>query len=164
MYSSFYTAAAGAYAHQSKINVISNNMANINTTAFKPTNPVFADLLYTNQPDAQGGKLQRGHGARLDKTDVNLRNPGPIQPTENNLDFAINGQGFFAVQDMDGENIYYTRDGRFRVTNLDDTLYLTNYAGQVVLDSDGEAIEVNEELAEQIENNEAEIEIGRAHV
>lgn len=160
MNSSFYTAAVGAYAHQSKLNVISNNMANINTTAFKSATPVFADLLYTNQPDAQGGVLQRGHGVKLDKTDITFSNYGAPQPTENNLDFAINGPGFFAVQDLDGEDTYYTRDGRFRITNIDDTLYLTTYSGQIVLSPDGEAIEIDEEMAQQISDMDGELEIG----
>lgn len=160
MNSSFYTAAVGAYAHQSKLNVISNNMANINTTAFKTSTPVFSDLLYTDMPDALGGKLQRGNGVRLDKTDIDFTKYGAPLPTENNLDFTIDGPGFFAVQDMDGEDTYYTRDGRFRITNIDDTLYLTNYSGQLVLNTDGEAIEVDEEMAEQITNLEGEIDIG----
>lgn len=162
MQSSFYTAAVGAYAHQSKLNIISNNMANVNTTAYKTARPVFADLLYADMPDNQGVKLQRGSGLKMDRTATNFRNYGAPEATDNKMDFCINGEGYFAVQDLDGEDVLYTRDGRFKVSNIDDTLYLTNSAGKVVLSPDLEAIEVDEEYAEKLKDgaDASELNIG----
>lgn len=147
MISSFYTAGVGAIAQQEKLNVISNNMANVNTTGFKASTAVFADLLYTDLPGAQaGGHLQKGHGVKLDKTDFDLRTSGALENTGGRLDFAINGNGFFAVQDLDGEDTFYTRDGRFAISSINDELYLTNTSGKVVLDPDGEPIIITEEM------------------
>lgn len=143
MYSSFYTAAAGASAQQAKMNVVSNNMANINTVGYKTRTPIFADLLYTNYQDPVAGHLQEGNGIELSKTDIDFDKMGALMTTGDDLDFAIKGNGFFAVQDYEGEGeIEYTRDGRFFMTNYDGTFYLTNTDGKVVLDSDESPIEI----------------------
>lgn len=144
MYSHFYTATAGASMQQSKMNVLANNMANLNTTGYKAKAPVFADLMYDNYTDAQAGHLQTGNGVKLDKTTNDFTTSGSLVPTSGSLDFAIVGDGFFAVQDMDGEEIKYTRDGRFMISNLEDTMYLTNALGQLVLNTEGDVIEMDE--------------------
>lgn len=160
MQSAFYTAGVGAFAHQSKLNILSNNMANINTTAYKTSRPVFADLVYSDMPDNQGIKLQKGSGVKVARTATNYRNYGAPVPTDNDMDFAINGEGYFAVQDLDGEDILYTRDGRFKVMSFDETLYLTSTSGKVVLTADQEPIEVTEELAELLKEGASAEEIG----
>lgn len=142
MNAAFYTAGAGASAHQSKMNVISNNMANISTTGFKRKVPVFADLVYSNYPSG-GGPLQTGNGLKIDKTSDNFAETGAPIPTEGKLDFALNGEGFFAVSQMDGEEVLYTRDGRFAISYFDETPYLTNTSGMLVLNADGEPIEMD---------------------
>lgn len=144
MNAAFYTAGAGASAHQSKMNVISNNMANISTTGFKRKVPVFADLIYSNHPSGGVGPLQAGNGLKIDKTSDNFSEIGAPVPTEGKLDFAINGEGFFAVQQMDGEEVLYTRDGRFAISYFDETPYLTNTSGMLVLNADGEPIEMED--------------------
>lgn len=144
MNTSFYTAASGALAQQNKMNVISNNMANVNTTAFKRKSPVFADLLYTSHASGGGAPLQTGNGLKLDKTSDNFWENGAIIPSGGKLDFAINGDGFFAVQTMDSEEVLYTRDGRFGISFFDEEAYLTNSAGMLVLNTEGEPIEMTD--------------------
>lgn len=144
MNTAFYTATSGALAQQNKMNVISNNMANVNTTAFKRKSPVFADLLYTNYVSGGEGPLQSGTGLRLDKTNDNFAENGALLPSGGELDFAINGDGFFALSNLDGEEILYTRDGRFAISFFEDEAYLTNSSGMVVLNSEGEPIEMTD--------------------
>lgn len=161
MNASFYTAAAGAYAHQSKLDVISNNFANINTTGFRASTAVFADLMYTDRPGAQaGGHLQEGNGLKLDKTDIDLRTGGSMDQTEGKLDFAINGNGFFAVQTLNAEDIFYTRDGRFMISQIEDAFYLTNAEGKVVLNPDQEPIEITEEMGDNLDKVAEMVNIG----
>lgn len=141
MNSAFYTAGLGAAMQQNKMNVISNNMANINTTGFKSKNPVFSELVYSNYTTTEN-QLQSGHGMRLDKTSENSSQNGALVPTDGKLDFAINGDGYFAVQKLDGEDVLYSRDGRFQISIFDDTAYLTNSSGLLVLNEDQEPIEM----------------------
>lgn len=144
MNSAFYTASVGVGAFQSKMNVISNNMANINTTGYRSKTAVFSDLMYHNYNTQGNGHLQEGKGVRLDKTTSNFTVDGALVPTSGKLDFAINGDGFFAVQNLDSEDTLYTRDGRFMMSMIDDTMYLTNSSGQVVLNADEEPIDMSE--------------------
>lgn len=144
MYSSFYTAGAGVRAQQSKMDVVSNNIANVNTTGYKTKNAVFSDLMYVDHQDAQAGHLQVGKGVKLSATRTVLQKEGGLQQTGNSLDFAIQGDGFFALSDLNGENTVYTRDGRFMISSLDETMYLTNSSGLLVLNSEGDPIEMDE--------------------
>ena len=119
------TAASGMFAQQYNIEVISNNIANINTTAFKKNKAEFSDLMYqevpTNSIASAGGvqsqtnesRIQIGNGVQPVSTQK-LFQQGDIQPTYNQFDLAINGEGFFQVKKPDG-NYVYTRDGSFKV-------------------------------------------------
>jgi flagellar basal-body rod protein FlgG len=117
-----YTAATGMTAQQLNIDVISNNMANVNTLAYKKSRAEFQDLLYqalrTPGGTAAAGILQPtgmqlGHGVRPSaiKKDFTV---GDFKETNNPLDVAIEGKGFFQVLMPDG-NIAYTRAGAFNV-------------------------------------------------
>ena len=68
MYTSFYTAAAGAAAQQARMDVTANNLANVNTAGFKPKNAVFSQLMYYNMNGS--GKVSAGSGAHVEKTDT----------------------------------------------------------------------------------------------
>lgn len=115
-----FTAFSGLDAHSRFIEVTGNNIANVNTTAFKSSRVEFADLLYRNislgeEPGAfTGGSnpIQVGTGVRVSGT---LRDfaGGPISATGIPSDLAIDGAGFFIVQR--GEDQLYTRDGSFRL-------------------------------------------------
>ena len=120
MIRSLWIAKTGLDAQQTQLDVISNNLANVSTNGYKRSRAVFEDLLYQNlrQPGAQSSQttqvpagLQIGTGVRPVAT-ARMFTQGNLQQTGNNLDIAINGQGFFQVQMPDGTT-GYTRDGSF---------------------------------------------------
>ena len=138
MIKAYYTAVNGATSNQNYLDVISNNMANIQTEGFKKSKAEFSDLLYTNIRGAEGEntQLKAGSGSKLNKVDV-VYSQGALYSTGAKTDFAIAGDGFFAVQ-FEDENLY-TRGGSFQVTNIDDENYLT-YQGGYVLNNEEEPI------------------------
>lgn len=117
-----YTAATGMDALETKLDVIANNMANINTTGFKKDRANFEDLFYRQLRlpgalDADGNitatGIEVGLGTRVQSTQTNYTQ-GAMQITNNPLDFAIEGQGFFQVTDPQG-GFLYTRGGNFNI-------------------------------------------------
>ncbi len=117
-----WIAKTGLDAQQMRMAVISNNLANVSTTGFKRGRGVFADLLYQNvrQPGAQSSQntqlpsgLMLGTGVRSVATEK-LFNQGNISQTENPMDLAINGRGFYQILLPDG-SLAYTRDGSFQL-------------------------------------------------
>ena len=132
MDASLWVAKTGLDAQQTRMNVISNNLANVNTTGFKRDRAVFEDLLYQNirQAGGQTGAdtqaatgFQLGTGVRVLATEK-ITAQGNMQTTENSLDIAIAGDGYFQIAQPDG-TIAYTRDGNFNLDN----------AGQIVTSS-----------------------------
>ncbi|PRY64607.1 flagellar basal-body rod protein FlgG [Vreelandella songnenensis] len=122
MITSLWTAKTGLESQQTKLDVISNNLANVSTNGFKRSRPVFEDLLYQNmrQPGAQNNiqdrlpsGMQVGTGVRAVATE-RLHTQGGLEQTENSRDLAINGEGFFQVLLPDGTT-GYTRDGSFQL-------------------------------------------------
>src|SRR3954452_6781347 len=122
MLRSLYTAATGMEAQQTKMDVIAHNLANTNTTGFKKSRAEFEDLLSdtirsTGSSNPQGGgqpsALQVGLGVKTVSTTKSFQ-PGDMIASNNPLDLAIEGQGFFRVQRPNGE-LAYTRAGNFRV-------------------------------------------------
>lgn len=136
------TAASGMYAQQINIEVISNNMANMNTTAFKKNKAEFQDLMYqevvvntvnstTPGNSTSGtGTVQVGNGVKPSTSQKSFLQ-GDITATSNPLDVAIQGEGFFQVRKVDG-TLVYTRDGSFKL-NSDGNLCTT---GGYLLDPD----------------------------
>lgn len=126
MFQAAYVASTGMAAQQLNVEVISNNIANLNTTGYKRRIAEFQDLLYQNinrdsgvQSNA-GGNLppaggQLGLGVKNTGIFVNT-NQGVLVQTDNDLDLAIQGRGYFQVTDTDG-NIFYTRAGRLGVND-----------------------------------------------
>ena len=114
MMRSLWTAASGMVAQQTKIDTISNNLANVNTAGFKKSRVDFQDLLYqtikyAGTPSTAGAQ---GHGARPVAAQ-RIFSQGMYQQTDNPLDVVIEGDGFFQVLLPDG-GIRYTRDGAFK--------------------------------------------------
>jgi len=118
------TAATGMESQQQNIDVISNNLANLNTTAFKKSRANFHDLLYqtlkapgqnTTAGTVVPSGIQIGSGARLSSVDK-MFTTGSIKMTGNEDDFMVEGAGFFRAQLEDG-SIAYTRDGNFKWDN-----------------------------------------------
>lgn len=122
MIRSLWIAKTGLEAQQTGLDVISNNLANVNTTGFKRTRAVFEDLMYQTirQPGAQVGAanqlpsgLQLGTGVNVVATE-RIHSQGNLQNTGNALDIAIQGKGFLQVEMPDG-TFAYTRDGSLQV-------------------------------------------------
>jgi flagellar basal-body rod protein FlgG len=136
MLRSLYTAATGMEAQQTKMDVIAHNLANTNTTGFKKSRAEFEDLLSdtirsSGPPGAQGGgqpsALQVGLGVRTVSTTKSFQ-PGDMIASNNPLDLAIEGPGFFRIQRTNGE-FGYTRAGNFRV---DATGRICTQSGEVL--------------------------------
>jgi flagellar basal-body rod protein FlgG len=132
MDASMWIAKTGLDAQQKRMSVISNNLANVNTTGFKRDRALFEDLLYQNvvQPGSQitaenqsPTGLMLGTGVRLVATEK-IHSQGSLVTTQNALDVAIQGDGFFQIQQPDG-TVAYTRDGSFKV-NADGVLVTAN--------------------------------------
>jgi flagellar basal-body rod protein FlgG len=122
MIRALWTAATGMEAQQMNVDVISNNLANVNTTGFKKSRIDFQDLLYTTlkaagTESASGIQIptgiQVGNGVRTVSTQK-LFSQGDFAQTSNPLDVVIEGDGFFQVLQPDGSTAY-TRDGAFKV-------------------------------------------------
>ncbi len=161
MNTAFYTASSGVIYMQRSMDVTANNIANTETPGFKTSVSSFADLLYQNihrDADEQTDNLKVGHGTKLTATTMQMTQ-GPMQPTGRELDFAIVGEGFFAVENDAGER-FYTRSGNF-YTKLDgDVAYLVTSSGDYVLSPDGERIELNAEGTTQLNLDNMQSRVG----
>jgi flagellar basal-body rod protein FlgG len=124
MMRSLFTAATGMEAQQITIDTISNNLANVNTNAFKRSRASFHDLLYQTlkapgQSSSEGtmvpSGIQIGAGSRVSAVEK-MFTEGAIRITNRTTDLMIEGEGFFRVQKDDG-SIAYTRDGSFNIDN-----------------------------------------------
>lgn len=122
MYPALWIAKTGLDAQQTRMSVVSNNLANVNTTGFKRSRASFEDLLYQNIRQPGGNNTQQnqlpsglmtGTGVRVVSTEKSFAQGG-LARTDNALDIAINGRGFFEVLMPDG-TIAYTRDGSFQI-------------------------------------------------
>lgn len=122
MIRSLYSGVSGMRNNQTKMDVIGNNIANVNTTGFKSGRVRFQDMLSQTIASAQsptqnslGGvnPQQIGLGVKVGSIDT-IMTGGALQPTNRDLDFAIEGEGFFVVsQDKDADMKMFTRDGAF---------------------------------------------------
>jgi flagellar basal-body rod protein FlgG len=137
MNSGLRASASGMLAQQLRIDTIANNLANVNTTAFKRSRASFEDMLYetlqgTRLVNYQGSQtlspIQVGRGVRL--ADIQrIHTEGTTEQTDHPYDLAIEGEGFFQVERADG-TVAYTRDGSFRRS---DTGTLVNHQGFTVM-------------------------------
>ena len=116
-----WAAKTGLDAQQTRMTVTSHNLANVNTSGFKKGRAVFEDLLYqnvkqvgssTSQDTQSPSGLSLGTGVRVVATEKNYTQ-GNLMQTDNSLDLAIKGRGFFQIQLPDGTT-GYTRDGSFQ--------------------------------------------------
>ncbi|PAV26223.1 flagellar basal-body rod protein FlgG [Tamilnaduibacter salinus] len=122
MHPALWASKTGLTAMDTKMSTISNNLSNVNTTGFKRDRAMFQDLLYQVQKQPGGfntqnsqlpSGLQLGTGVRVAGTAKQFTQ-GNLQVTEQSLDMAINGRGFFQIQMPDGTT-GYTRDGQFQL-------------------------------------------------
>jgi len=147
MISALRTAATGMYAQELSVEVISNNLANVNTTGFKKSKIEFQDLLYQtiqssgaedDVSNATNTEIQVGQGTRPVAI-IKQFSQGDMNPTGNSLDLAIEGNGFFQILNSDGELIF-SRDGTFKLSA----------EGQIVT-SDGLLLQPNLNLPQDTE-------------
>lgn len=142
MMRALWTASSGMKSQQFNVDVISNNLSNVNTTGYKKERVEFKDMLYETLTradllDGEGrpANLQVGHGAVTAATSKNFQ-MGNLERTDNPLDFAIDGDGFFMVAGRGGE-VVYTRDGSFKLSVTDYGNMITTTEGYPVLDENG---------------------------
>ncbi|OPX97496.1 MAG: Flagellar hook protein FlgE [Syntrophorhabdus sp. PtaB.Bin006] len=111
MLSSFYSAISGLSASTTGINVVSNNIANMNTVGYKSSTATFKDVLYQTIHSSSGtSQVGRGTAVSSVRTDFSA---GSLETTNSTTDLAIGGDGFFIVRDPDSATAFYTRAGSF---------------------------------------------------
>ncbi|SFQ29447.1 flagellar hook-basal body protein [Caldicoprobacter faecalis] len=147
MIRALYSSASAMVAQQQNLDIISNNIANINTVAYKKVRPAFQDALYSAMDARRAPEpvnLQVGNGVRVAATQRHFRH-GRLQETGRTLDFAIDGEGFFVLLRPDG-TLCYTRDGSFQISTEQVGGVMVNRLvtpqGEYVLDINGQPMEV----------------------
>lgn len=159
MLRSMYSGVSGMRGFQTKLDVIGNNIANVNTIGFKGSRVMFQDILSQTTAGASApteGELggvnpkQIGLGVGIAAIDV-LHTPGSAMTTNYPLDLRIDGDGFFAVKVNDDQEVpFLTRAGNF---TLDSKGQLVNADGLFVLDRDGGIITIGAAEAFSISGN-----------
>jgi flagellar hook protein FlgE len=129
MANSLLTGISGLRGHQKMLEVVGNNLANLNTTAYKTSRTLFSDLMYEVQRGTSSSSsgllgsvnsVQIGTGSRLSQVDLNFAQ-GNLESTGNDMDLAMDGGGFFVA--ASGERTFFTRAGAF---SLDESGYLSD--------------------------------------
>ena len=157
---SFYTGKVGASAHQTKLDVVANNIANVNTAGYKSKSLCFSDLMYNNMSGRDGANsdVKSGSGAKPDRTNTDLEK-GNINFSNSQLDFSIEGRGFFKLQNPQTKEFYYTTNGSFALAEKDDSFYLTSKEGYFVIGSEGNPIKIKN--SNPVGTDVEEVELGK---
>lgn len=140
MLRSMYAGVSGMKGFQTKLDVIGNNIANVNTIGYKKSTINFQDLLSQNMSSSGANPMQVGLGSQTGSINVN-HTAGSSMSTGVGTDLTIMGDGFFVVQEPDTDNQYLTRSGSFTVTAEGN---LVTDSGYQVLDDAGNAINLSE--------------------
>ncbi|MGH1399276.1 MAG: flagellar basal-body rod protein FlgG [Alphaproteobacteria bacterium] len=147
--------ATGMLAQQTNVDVISNNIANMTTTGFKKQRAAFADLIYQNidRPGSSSSDsgtilptgLQLGLGVKTNGV-YRTTSQGSLEITDNSLDLAVTGEGYFQVQLPSGETAY-TRDGTFQRNENGELVTIQGYTVDpgITIPEDAIAIDINSE-------------------
>lgn len=151
MIRSYYTATSGVLTESKNLSVLSNNIANINTSGFKrevPLNNVFEQMRLNRIAVGDSGEIGDGAFLNLAEASYTDHTPGSFEETGNVLDFAVQGNGYFGVLTEDGRTIL-TKSG---ACYLDDQGFLNHGRGGLILDDGGSPIYIgtdNFEVASQ---------------
>ncbi|MBQ3104612.1 MAG: flagellar hook-basal body complex protein [Lachnospiraceae bacterium] len=134
MMRAMYSGVAGLRTHQTRMDVIGNNIANVNTVAFKSQSMTFAELMYQTTQNASGPNAttgtgginarQIGLGVKTAAINTNIATEGASQTTNNPFDIRITGDAFFIV--YDGSETFFTRDGSFYVDAVGNLVMTSN--------------------------------------
>ena len=114
---SFYSAAVGAYQQQLRMNVQSQNIANVNTQGYRCERAAFGELMNRNVVGIDDSRLPKGTGARMIHAPIDFSARG-YKTTDRIFDYAINGDGFFGLYDIETGEISFTRDGSFMMNQF----------------------------------------------
>lgn len=148
----FYTGVSGMMAAQTHMDVTANNIANVNTVGYKTQESAFQNLLYSRlnihsnydaseNEDGTGKRYDMvGHGVRMRAANL-MYDQGSFLNTERSLDFAINGEGLFAIETASGD-MRYTRNGAFYISSEGRRAFLADAEGSYVLDRRGRQIQL----------------------
>ena len=172
MIQGFYSAAVGAQQQMRNLDIRGNNVANVNTYGYKAQVPAFESLMYGMLGGIDGSQLPRGSGSALALTGTD-QSAGAMEQTGRQLDFAIAGEGFFALFDPASGEVSFTRDGSFTLSpfqmavqedtgaepvdtavenggeqTLQTQYYLSDGEGRQVLGTDGYPIVVTDPAAD----------------
>ena len=150
MMRSLWSGVSGLKTHQTKMDVIGNNIANVNTVGFKASRATFSELFYQKTQSASGpdgdtgtggrNAKQIGLGSSLSSIDVDITTEGGNQTTNRPFDLKINGEAFFIVQSK-GET-YFTKAGNFRTDEAGDLVTETGaYVMGYVADKPGATLQ-----------------------
>ncbi|MFF2482645.1 flagellar basal body rod protein FlgG [Paenibacillus sp. NPDC058071] len=151
MLRSMYSGVSGMRGFQTKLDVIGNNIANVNTVGFKGGRVMFSDVLSQTTAGVTGAvqgetagvnAKQIGLGVSVASIDT-MHTPGSAMTTNNPRDFRIDGDGFFVVSQGDGAPQFFTRAGNFTV---DAARQLVTNEGMFVLEAGGGLIEIPEDV------------------
>ena len=174
---SFFTGAVGAYMQNQRMNVQANNIANVNNYGFKAERATFHHLMYSNVLGIDEEQLPKGSGTKMAKASVDFLSSNGYVETGRRFDYAIEGDGFFALYDPTDGEISFTRDGAFMMASFQvpneeaepeiDPVTgeeiepepilewrLSDNEGRCVLDSMGNFIVID------VDNKDAELDIG----
>ena len=174
---SFFAGAVGAYMQNQRMNVQANNIANVNNYGFKAERATFHHLMYGNVLGIDEEQLPKGSGTKMAKASVDFLSSNGYVETGRRFDYAIEGDGFFALYDPTDGEISFTRDGAFMMASFQvpneeaepeiDPVTgeeiepepilewrLSDNEGRCVLDSMGNFIVID------VDNKDAELDIG----
>lgn len=144
MLQSNFSAKSAILAQQQRLDIIANNLANVNTVGFKASRADFKDMIYVtmqrNEAPQDDLNMERGNGILLGATTRDFM-AGSAQQTGNPSNLLLEGEGFFTIQDADG-NLAYTRDGTVMLSPEGDEMFLVTPQGYYFLDDNGERINV----------------------
>jgi flagellar basal-body rod protein FlgG len=171
MHPALWAAKTGLDAQQTRMTVVSHNLANVSTNGFKKDRAIFEDLLYqnvkqvgaaTSQDTAAPTGLNLGTGVRIVATEKN-HTQGGMNNTGNSLDLAINGRGFFQIAMPDG-SFAYSRDGSFKLSAEGELVTASGYRLQpsISIPSGAQSISIGADgvVSAQIAGQSAPTQIG----
>lgn len=150
----FYTGRTGLIGYQEGLNQIGHNIANVNTDGYKSGAIAFKDLIYSQMDTTNGEDNLLGHGVKANSKDLYM-GQGTFNVSNRELDFAIQGEGFFAMDDGTGVT-KYTRNGAMYISVEEDANYLVGFDGSYILDPENERITIPYELQESANSAEGE--------
>ena len=157
MLQSFYNAALGAQQEMQRLNVHANNIANVNTHGYRAESPCFQALMYGMVNGIDNAQLPKGCGTYMMTTTTDYSSDA-LEETGRKQDYAIEGDGFFALYEPGTGQVSYTRDGAFTIGEFiendeegqpQSVWYLTDGEGRQVLNTEGYPIVVTDPEAEQ---------------